>query len=50
MNASDFWNDSEKAQGLIKEMQDLKEALSESEENLESETEVPEVIDSQEEI
>lgn len=34
----------------IQEMQDLKEALSESEENLESGTEVPEVIDSQEEI
>jgi hypothetical protein len=31
-------------------MQDLKEALSESEENLESGTEVSEVIDSQEEI
>jgi chromosome segregation protein len=34
----------------IQEMQDLKEALLESEEQLESEVEVPEVIDSQEEI
>ena len=27
MNMADFWNDSNKAQGLIKEMNDLKEEL-----------------------